>query len=115
MRFFFYILHISHRFSPWQRKTSKGIQKFIDEKWTNVDDVTKIVKPEAQAWFCVRQLLLNPQIMENYAFNEARCKQLHKVRCHLHISMINALTYQADFLSFWVSCTSRCWTSCRHL
>jgi len=57
------------------------MQKFIDEKWTNVDDVAKIVKPEAQAWFCVRQLLLNPQIMENYAFNEARCKQLSKVSC----------------------------------
>ncbi|KAH8295992.1 hypothetical protein KR054_000123 [Drosophila jambulina] len=66
-------------FRPWQRKTSKGLQKFIDEKWTNVEDSAKIVKPEAQAWFCVRQLLLNPQVMENYALNEARCKQLSKV------------------------------------
>lgn len=65
--------------SPWQRKTSKGLQKFIDEKWTNVEDSAKIVKPEAQAWFCVRQLLLNAQAMEHYALNEARCKQLSKV------------------------------------
>ncbi|XP_033161263.1 zinc finger MYND domain-containing protein 10 homolog [Drosophila mauritiana] len=78
-------------FRPWQRKTSKGIQKFIDEKWTNVDDVTKIVKPEAQAWFCVRQLLLNPQIMENYAFNEARCKQLHKLLGLMHESLLDQL------------------------
>ncbi|XP_034480954.1 zinc finger MYND domain-containing protein 10 homolog isoform X2 [Drosophila innubila] len=57
-------------FRPWQRTTSKGLEKFIDEKWTAVEDAAKIIKPEAQAWFCVRQLLLNPQIMENYTLNE---------------------------------------------
>nr|XP_016925736.2 zinc finger MYND domain-containing protein 10 homolog [Drosophila suzukii] len=78
-------------FRPWQRKTSKGMQKFIDEKWTNVDDVAKIVKPEAQAWFCVRQLLLNAQIMENYAFNEARCKQLSKLLGLMHETLLDQL------------------------
>lgn len=56
-----------------------------------MDDVTKIVKPEAQAWFCVRQLLLNPQIMENYAFNEARCKQLHKLLGLMHEPLLDQL------------------------
>lgn len=73
------IILLSTIYSPWQRKTSKGLQKFIDEKWTNVDDVAKIVKPEAQSWFCVRQLLLNGQAMEHYTLNESRCKQLYKV------------------------------------
>lgn len=67
-------------FRPWQRKTSKGLQKFIDEKWTAVDDPVKVLKTEAQAWFCIRQLILAPEIMDNYPLNEARCKQLAKVR-----------------------------------
>ncbi|SPP76163.1 zinc finger MYND domain-containing protein 10 homolog [Drosophila guanche] len=78
-------------FRPWQRKTSKGLQKFIDEKWTNVEDTAKIVKPEAQAWFCVHQLLLNPQIMENYELNEARCKQLSKLLGLMHETLLDQL------------------------
>ncbi|KAH8270572.1 hypothetical protein KR018_011805 [Drosophila ironensis] len=78
-------------FRPWQRKTSKGLQKFIEEKWTNVEDVTKIVKPEAQAWFCVRQLLLNAQAMEQYTLNEARCKQLYKLLGLMHETLMDQL------------------------
>ncbi|EDV39171.1 uncharacterized protein Dana_GF25173 [Drosophila ananassae] len=78
-------------FRPWQRKTSKGLQKFIDEKWTNVDDVAKIVKPEAQAWFCVRQLLLNGQAMEHYTLNESRCKQLYKLLGLMHETLLDQL------------------------
>ncbi|KAH8364834.1 hypothetical protein KR084_012317 [Drosophila pseudotakahashii] len=78
-------------FRPWQRKNSKGVQKFIDEKWTTVYDVAKICKPEAQTWFCVRQLLLNAQIMENYALNEARCNQLNKLLGFMHETLLDQL------------------------
>ncbi|XP_017109543.2 zinc finger MYND domain-containing protein 10 homolog [Drosophila bipectinata] len=78
-------------FRPWQRKTSKGLQKFIDEKWTNVDDAAKVVKPEGQAWFCVRQLLLNPQAMEQYTLNEPRCKQLYKLLGLMHETLLDQL------------------------
>lgn len=67
-------------FRPWQRKTSKGLQKFIDEKWTAVEDPAKVLKTEAQAWFCIRQLILSPLVIDHYPLNEARCKQLAKVR-----------------------------------
>ncbi|KAH8239290.1 hypothetical protein KR032_002867 [Drosophila birchii] len=87
-------------FRPWQRKTSKGVQKFIDEKWTNVEDSAKIVKPEAQAWFCVRQLLLNPQAMENYALNEARCKQLSKLLGLMHETLLDQLPPLIDLKQF---------------
>ncbi|EDW40481.1 GL24869 [Drosophila persimilis] len=51
----------------------------------------KIVKPEAQAWFCVHQLLLNPQVMENYELNEARCKQLSKLLGLMHETLLDQL------------------------
>ncbi|KAH8315709.1 zinc finger MYND domain-containing protein 10 homolog [Drosophila kikkawai] len=87
-------------FRPWQRKTSKGLQKFIDEKWTNVEDSAKIVKPEAQAWFCVRQLLLNAQAMENYALNEARCQQLSKLLGLMHETLLDQLPPLIDLKQF---------------
>ncbi|KAH8379648.1 hypothetical protein KR009_006327, partial [Drosophila setifemur] len=87
-------------FRPWQRKTSKGLQKFIDEKWTNVSDAVKIVKPEAQAWFCVRQLLLNAEAMQQYTLNEARCKQLYKLLGLMHETLLDQLPPLIDLKQF---------------
>lgn len=87
-------------FRPWQRETSKGLEKFIDEKWTSVEDAAKIIKPEAQAWFCVRQLLLNPQIMESYTLNEARCKQLSKLLGMLHETLLDQLPVLIELKQF---------------
>ncbi|EDW73071.1 uncharacterized protein Dwil_GK17346 [Drosophila willistoni] len=87
-------------FRPWQRKTSKGIEKYIDEKWTTVDDVAKIIKPEAQAWFCVRQLILNPETMENYTLNEARCKQLSKLVGLMNDVILDQLPVLIDLKQF---------------
>ncbi|XP_030372455.1 zinc finger MYND domain-containing protein 10 homolog [Scaptodrosophila lebanonensis] len=87
-------------FRPWQRRTSKGLQKFIDEKWTAVEDAAKIVKPEAQAWFCVRQLLLNPKLMANYALNEARCQQLSKLLGFMHDTLLDQLPVLIELKQF---------------
>ncbi|KAL7731381.1 hypothetical protein ACLKA6_001408 [Drosophila palustris] len=87
-------------FRPWQRNTNKGMEKFIDEKWTSVEDAAKIIKPEAQAWFCVRQLLLNPQLMENYTLNEARCKQLSKLLGLLHETVLDQLPVLIELKQF---------------
>lgn len=68
-------------FRPWQRRTKKGIEKYIDEKWIVVkgEELAKVVKHEAQAWFCLRQILFNNNLMESYEINEERRKQLGKV------------------------------------
>lgn len=68
-------------FRPWQRRSKKGLEKYIDEKWILVQgqDVAKVVKHEAQAWFCLRQILFNPNLMQSYEINEERRKQLGKV------------------------------------
>ncbi|KAH8372312.1 hypothetical protein KR093_010999 [Drosophila rubida] len=87
-------------FRPWQRKTSKGLEQFIDEKWTAVEDTAKITKTEAQAWFCVRQLLLNPQLMENYTLNEMRCKQLSKMLGLMHDTLLDQLPVLIELKQF---------------
>lgn len=68
-------------FRPWQRKTKKGLEKYVDEKWIPVqgEAVAKVVKHEAQAWFCLRQLLFNQNLMQSYAINEERRRHLGKV------------------------------------
>ncbi|ALC45202.1 CG11253 [Drosophila busckii] len=87
-------------FRPWQRNTSKGLEKYVDEKWTTVDDASKIIKPEAQAWFCIRQMLLNPQIMDNYPFNEPRCKQLSKLLGLMHETLLDQLPVLIELKQF---------------
>ncbi|EDW19160.1 zinc finger MYND domain-containing protein 10 homolog [Drosophila mojavensis] len=87
-------------FRPWQRNTSKGLEKYIDEKWTSVEDATKIIKTEAQAWFCVRQLLLSPQIADNYPLNEARCKQISKLLGMLHETLLDQLPVLIELKHF---------------
>lgn len=68
-------------FRPWQRKSKKGLEKYIDEKWVTVqgEAVAKVVKHEAQTWFCLRQLLFNQMIMQSYELNDERRKHLSKV------------------------------------
>ncbi|KAH8405336.1 hypothetical protein KR222_005806 [Zaprionus bogoriensis] len=87
-------------FRPWQRKTSKGLEKYIDEKWVSVEDPAKVLKTEAQAWFCIRQLLLNPQIMENYPLNEPRCKQLGKLLGLMHETLLDQLPVLIELKHF---------------
>ncbi|XP_013113063.2 zinc finger MYND domain-containing protein 10 homolog [Stomoxys calcitrans] len=67
-------------FRPWQRRSKNGTEKFIDEKWMLVqgEELGKVVKHEAQTWFCLRQLLFNRGFMESYEFNDERRKHLSK-------------------------------------
>ncbi|XP_055904700.1 zinc finger MYND domain-containing protein 10 homolog [Eupeodes corollae] len=80
-------------FCPWYRKTSKGIQKFIEEKWTTVigEDLRKVVKHEAQTWFCLRQILFSPSLMELYEMNEPRQKRLGQCQGLLHDTLLDQL------------------------
>ncbi|CAD7006136.1 zinc finger MYND domain-containing protein 10 homolog [Ceratitis capitata] len=81
------------QFRPWQRRTNKGIQRFIDEKWVAVEatEVTKICKHEAQCWFCMRQLLFNQSLTISYEMNEERRKHLSKCQALLQETILDQL------------------------
>ncbi|XP_055535572.1 zinc finger MYND domain-containing protein 10 homolog [Wyeomyia smithii] len=69
------ILHLK----PWLRKR-KGFEKFTNDRWESVhgSDVFKIVKSEAQAWFCLFGLLTNQVLMGEYEINEFRQREICK-------------------------------------
>lgn len=69
-------------FRPWQKRTKHGIKKYIDGKWVIVkgEAMIKVIKYEAQAWFCLRQILFNKNLMTSYEINDERRKHLAKVR-----------------------------------
>ncbi|XP_062565075.1 zinc finger MYND domain-containing protein 10 homolog [Armigeres subalbatus] len=70
------ILHVK----PWLRKTGAGFEKFQDGHWTPVhgEDVLKVTKDEAQAWFCLYALLFNQEAMRNYEATDFRRKEIGK-------------------------------------
>lgn len=80
-------------FRPWYRKTANGIQKFIEDKWKTVkgEELVKVVKYEAQTWFCLRQILFNAQLMSNYELNEPRMKRLGQCQGLLHDTLLDQL------------------------
>lgn len=90
-------------FRPWTRKTKKGIEKYIGEKWILVkgEAVAKVVKHEAQAWFCLRQILFNCNLMQSYEINEEKQKQLAKV------SIINLLYIKKNLTNSFSLTVSR--------
>ncbi|XP_061393593.1 zinc finger MYND domain-containing protein 10 homolog [Musca vetustissima] len=90
------------QFRPWQRKTKKGLEKYLDEKWTVVhgENVAKVVKHEAQAWFCLRQLLFNPNVMQSYELNDERRKHLGKCLGLLHESLLDQLPPLIDLKQY---------------
>ncbi|XP_037881633.1 zinc finger MYND domain-containing protein 10 homolog [Glossina fuscipes] len=80
-------------FRPWQRRTKKGLEKYIDDKWIVVkgEEASKVIKHEAQAWFCMRQILFNNKLMQNYEINEERRKRLAACQCLLHECLLDQL------------------------
>ncbi|XP_037934957.1 zinc finger MYND domain-containing protein 10 homolog [Teleopsis dalmanni] len=80
-------------FRPWQKQTKNGVQKIIDDKWKPIPiaDMSEVTKHEAHAWFCLRQLLFNKAIMQNYEFNSERCKQLSKCQGLLNDIVLDQL------------------------
>lgn len=82
---------------PWLRNV-KGIEKFIDDKWTPVYgmDIKKVTKIEAQTWFCLRQLLFNVDAMKNYEINQFRQREISKCQALLSVQIIDQLPPLAD-------------------
>ncbi|XP_019536118.3 zinc finger MYND domain-containing protein 10 homolog [Aedes albopictus] len=65
---------------PWLRRTGKGFEKFLEGQWTPVygEDILKVTKDEAQAWFCLYALLFNENAMRNYEATDFRRKEIGK-------------------------------------
>lgn len=82
---------------PWKRNIHR-VEKFIDEKWTPVNgsDVLKVTKTEAQAWFCLRQLLFNQDVRKHYEINEFRQRELSKCQALLGVHVIDQLPPLAE-------------------
>jgi len=62
----------------------------------NGGDILKITKNEAQTWFCFRQLLLNRNVMQHYAINEFRQRELAKCQALLTVHVLDQLPALAD-------------------
>uniref|UniRef100_A0A1A9WSR9 MYND-type domain-containing protein n=1 Tax=Glossina brevipalpis TaxID=37001 RepID=A0A1A9WSR9_9MUSC len=92
-------------FRPWQRKTKKGLEKYIDDKWIIVegDEATKVVKHEAQAWVCMRQILFNSNLMQNYEISEERRKRLAGCQSLLHECLLDQLPPLVDLKQFLIN------------
>lgn len=83
---------------PWMRRCKKGFEKYIDEKWKKVygDAIMKVVKPEAQTWFCLRQLLFNTDVTKNYPINDFRQRELGKLSGLLNEQILDQVPPLAD-------------------
>lgn len=79
---------------PWQRRTAKGFERFVEGQWTPVagEDLQKVSKIEAQAWFALRQLLFNNQVMQSYDWNDFRCREISKCLGLIHDVLLDQLT-----------------------
>lgn len=64
---------------PWMRRI-KNFEKFVDGKWMPVegDEIIKVVKVEAQTWFCLRSILFHRETFDNYEINSFRQRELGK-------------------------------------
>lgn len=86
---------------PWLRRI-KSFEKFIDGKWSAVegDEILKIVKPEAQTWFCLRSIMFHRETSENYEINAFRQRELGKCSGLLNEIILDQLPPLAELKQF---------------
>ncbi|CRK99201.1 CLUMA_CG012489, isoform A [Clunio marinus] len=86
---------------PWLRKC-KSFEKFIDGKWVAVEgeEILKVVKVEAQTWFCLRSIMFQRETFENYEINSFRQRELGKCSGLLNDLILEQLPPLADLKKF---------------
>ena len=86
---------------PWLRRT-KSFEKFIDGKWSPVegDEILKVTKVEAQAWFCLRSVLFHRETFENYEINSFRQQELGKCSGLLNEMILDQLPPLGELKQF---------------
>lgn len=86
---------------PWMRRI-KSFEKFIDGKWVAVegDAILKIVKVEAQTWFCLRSIMFHRETFENYEITSLRQRELCKCSGLLNEIILDQLPPLAELKQF---------------
>lgn len=86
---------------PWLRRI-KNFEKFIDGKWLSVegDEILKIVKSEAQTWFCLRSIMFHRETFENYEINTFRQRELGKCSGLINDIILDQLPPLAELKQF---------------
>jgi zinc finger MYND domain-containing protein 10 len=86
---------------PWMRRI-KNFEKFVDGRWTPVegDEILKIVKVEAQTWFCLRSIMFHRETFENYEINSFRQRELGKCSGLLNDVILDQLPPLAELKQF---------------
>jgi zinc finger MYND domain-containing protein 10 len=86
---------------PWMRRV-KSFEKFIDGKWKPVegDEILKVVKIEAQTWFCLRSILFHRETFDNYEINSSRQRELGKCSGLLNEIILDQLPPLAELKQF---------------
>lgn len=86
---------------PWMRRI-KNFEKFVDGKWSAVegDEILKVVKVEAQAWFCLRSVLFHRETFDNYEINSFRQRELGKCSGMLNEVILDQLPPLAELKQF---------------
>lgn len=87
---------------PWLRKTRAGFEKFLEGRWTPVygDDVLKVTKDEAQAWFCLYAILFNDEAMRSYEATDFRRKEIGKCIGMLNDHILDQLPVLAQLKQY---------------
>lgn len=86
---------------PWLRRI-KNFEKFIDGKWTSVegDEILKVVKVEAQAWFCLRSIMFHRETFDNYEIHAFRQRELGKCSGMLNEVVLDQLPPLVELKQF---------------
>nr|KAF7392133.1 hypothetical protein H0235_017132 [Vespula pensylvanica] len=97
---------------PWSKNDSEGNVMLYDGKWNKIKDNEegKISKIEAQIWFGLRELLLNPKCGPYYEITEHRLSHLLKLQKYLHEIVLDQIAPLID-LKRWLSYLSMSATS----
>lgn len=83
---------------PWIRRTKEGFQKYITNKWKKIegDDLLVVTKEEAQTWLCLRQLIMNQDLMNSYPITGFRQRELGKLSGLLHDVLLDQIPCLAE-------------------
>jgi len=72
--------------APWQRRSSKGIEKYVEGQWLKIErkDRLRLSKLEAQVWLTLYNLLMDQRWRSLYEFTNYRKDVLVRLKRYLN-------------------------------
>eukprot|EP00472_Partenskyella_glossopodia_P006242 CAMPEP_0197521582 /NCGR_PEP_ID=MMETSP1318-20131121/6847_1 /TAXON_ID=552666 /ORGANISM="Partenskyella glossopodia, Strain RCC365" /LENGTH=587 /DNA_ID=CAMNT_0043073635 /DNA_START=67 /DNA_END=1830 /DNA_ORIENTATION=+ len=72
--------------SPWQRRSSSGIEKYVENKWMKIErkDRFRLSKIEAQVWLSIYNLLMDKGCRTLYDFTNYRKEVLMRLKRYMN-------------------------------